>query len=177
MGEPEFSPARLIDRLSRFPAMLAALLEGVGVQDARRRSPEGAWSIVEIVCHLCDEEREDFPSRLRALLEDPQRDWPPIDPEGWAVTRRYIERDPGERLVAFTAMRERNMEWVRAWADAADWGRMKRHPLGDLHAGDLLAAWCDHDLLHARQVLKRLHELTQRDAGVYSTLYAGEWKG
>jgi len=43
------------------------------------------------VNHLVDEEEGDFRLRLRSTLEDPARDWPPIDPEGWArLVRSYM---------------------------------------------------------------------------------------
>jgi len=40
---------------------------------------------------------------------------------------------------------------------------------------DLLAVWADHDALHARQIIKRRHQMTVRDAAPYSCRYAGEW--
>ena len=47
--------------------------------------------------------------------------------------------------------------------------------LGGLSAGDLLASWAAHDWLHLRQIAKRRHELTARDAGKFSIAYAGRW--
>ena len=41
------------------------------------------WCLLEIVCHLYDEEREDFRARLRSVLEDPSRALPLSDPEAW----------------------------------------------------------------------------------------------
>ena len=44
-----------------------------------------------------------------------------------------------------------------------------------MRAGDLLASWCAHDALHLRQVAKRLHQLTDAQAGDFEVGYAGDW--
>jgi hypothetical protein len=33
-----------------------------------------------------------------------------------------------------------------------------------------------HDYLHLRQIAKRMYQMAGRDAGEYSTRYAGEWR-
>ena len=50
--------------LARLPAVLEALLAGVDPSDARTRPATDEWSPVEILCHLRDEESEDFGARL-----------------------------------------------------------------------------------------------------------------
>jgi hypothetical protein len=56
----------------------------------------------------------------------------------------------------------------------ADWNQTYKHPsLGEISAGDLLAAWTAHDQLHVRQIGKRMYELVARDAEPYSVSYAG----
>jgi hypothetical protein len=48
-----------------------------------------------------------------------------------------------------------------------------QHPgLGALRAGDLLAAWCAHDLLHLRQLANVRLALLEQDAAPYSLRYA-----
>lgn len=51
------------------------------------------------------------------------------------------------------------------------------HPkLGVFHAGDLLSAWVAHDLLHLKQITKRLYQRTVAEAKPFGTEYAGEWR-
>lgn len=167
--------AALIARLEVTPAALRALLGPIDPADARWKPPSGAWSILEVVCHLVDEEVEDFRRRLDLTLRDPARPWPQIDPEGAARQRRYNEQDLAERLHRFAAERERSLAWLRA-LDDPDWDRGHEHPrAGRLRAGDLLVSWVAHDQLHLRQIARRLYELTLRDGGVYSAEYAGGW--
>lgn len=125
-----------------------------------------------------DEEVDDFRARLRSTLEDPERTWAPIDPEGWARDRAYIDDNLPEAVERFCAERSASIIWLRSLGDLSrvDWARAHRHPkFGPISAGDLLASWAAHDALHLRQIAKRLFELTQRDAAPAATKYAGEW--
>lgn len=168
--------ARLIDRLERFPPVLRALCAMASQEDVRWKPSPTDWSILEVACHLADEEREDFPFRLRSTLEDPSRTWPPLDLNGVAESRRYNEQDLGTTLEAFAACRRENMAWLRSLPAEVNWSTAYTHPkVGDLHAGMLLASWAAHDALHARQVAKRLHGMALRDGDPYSIVYAGEW--
>ncbi len=167
----------IIRRLEVFPAALTALLDRVTPEEARTRSPSGAWAVVEVVAHLVDEEVEDFRTRLRLTLEDPTSEWPPIDPEGWAAKRAYIDQDLRRLLELFSAERAESVRWLRTLEDA-DWMRSHQHPrIGPIRAGDLLASWAAHDALHLRQIAKRLHERASLDAQGFVTLYAGQWGG
>ena len=165
----------LIRRMESFPQAVALFSQGLSLADARFKPPSGAWSILEIINHLADEEDADFCTRVRLTLEDPGREWPPIDPEGWARERRYNERDLADSLARFAAARAGSIHWLRS-LENPDWTRCREHPrAGRLTAGDLLASWAAHDALHLRQIAKRLHELAERDGEGCGTRYAGEW--
>jgi hypothetical protein len=165
----------LIGSLDRFAGMLPVVLYDVSDADARWKPPDNAWSILEVVAHLADEEADDFRGRLRLTFESPQADWPPIDPEGWALQRRYNEGDLAEQLQRFDAERRQSLDWLRSLVNP-DWSIAHITPRhGPIHAGDLLASWAAHDMLHLRQIAKRLFQLTQRDGEPYGTIYAGQW--
>lgn len=170
----------IIRRLDSFPAALRAAVAGVTADEARWKPPHpkypaGAWSILEIVCHLGDEEVDDFRTRLSSTLRDPAAQWPAIDPEGWAVARRYNDRDLGESVVRFVAERKSSVDWLRSLSNP-DWTAAHQHPrFGPIRAGDLLVSWAAHDALHLRQIAKRFFELAGRDGPEYVTRYAGEW--
>ena len=167
-----------IASLARYPATLRAAVDGITVNEARHRPPSGAWSIVEIVNHLADEDVDDFPRRLRLILEDPKRDWPPIGPEGWAKQRDYQSRDLAESLERFAQRRAESVQWLRSLEQSKtppDWSQTHTSPFGTMAAGEMLAAWLAHDMLHLRQIAKRLYELAEVRAGGYSSAYAGPW--
>ncbi len=170
-----FDPEALIRRLRAFPSIIEPLARSFTEPESRWKPDEKSWSVLEVINHLADEEADDFPARLGMLLQDPSIEWPPIDPEGWARDRRYNERALGESIERFVKARRGRMAWLDGLA-APEWSRIKTHPkFGSMRAGDLLSAWCAHDTLHLRQIAKRRYQLTLRDAGVFSTEYAGPW--
>jgi hypothetical protein len=174
---------KLIASLERFGAILPIVVRDVPLEDAQWRppSPDPHWSILEIVRHLVDEEVEDFRTRLRLTLQEPQSQWRSIDPEGWAVHRKYNESRLDEATERFATERGTSVKWLRGLLSAApsgriDWSSAHVHPkFGPIHGGDLLAAWAAHDELHLRQIDKRLFQLATRDGGNFSVRYAGEW--
>ena len=165
--------AAIVSRLEGFPAVLDALLLGLPDADWRWRPAKGGWSILEVVNHLVDEEVEDFRLRTRSTLEDPQREWPNLDPEAIVVSRGYQERDPRESLGRFRAERARSIEWLRTLSSPR-WENLRERPgTRALHAGDLFASWVAHDARHLEQIAKRLHRLAARDGAPYEVGYAG----
>jgi len=167
-------PGALRDELARTAATVRALLAGVTPEEARVRPVPEAWSILEVVCHLLDEEREDFRPRLDLVLHRAADPWVPIDPAGWVTARRYNERDLAESLAAFLAERERSLAWLAALSPP-DWSRAYAAPSGRITAGELAASWPAHDLLHTRQLLELRWARLQSAAAPYRTAYAGEW--
>lgn len=165
----------LLARLSGFNTALPALISHVSPEDVRWKPADGAWSILEIVCHLADEEAEDFRPRLQSTLEDPTKAWKPIDPEAAATDRKYNDSDMAESLSRFTRERSSSIDWLQANLDriGESANQAYDHPqIGPISVGELFAAWVAHDQLHIRQIAKRLHQLTQRDAHPFTTRYA-----
>jgi hypothetical protein len=169
--------AVLIDRMERTPVVVRTLVSGMSRGEATYKPPSGAWSILEIVNHLADEDSDDFRARLGMILTDPAAPWPGTDPEGWAVRRKYQERDLAESISRFEKERAESLRWLRSLKDA-DWEATYLHPNhGPVKAGELMVSWPAHDALHIRQIAKRLYELAGREGARegYSTRYAGEW--
>lgn len=163
----------LIDRLSRGAEAIRALLDGADDEEARFRPPSGGWSILEVVCHLKDEEAEDFRQRLRLTLESPSAEWPGIDPARWVTERRYAERALRPEIDGFLAERAKSLAWLLSLR-APDWSSTHTHPrFGSMAAGDLLASWVAHDLLHVRQIARLRYEHARTLAAPYRPDYAG----
>jgi hypothetical protein len=132
------------------------------------------------VNHLLDEERDDFRRRLDGVLHRRGEPWPPIDPPGWCAARHYNERDLAESLAGFAAEREATLAWLRGLtafdAGVHDPAQAALHPrLAELRAGDLLASWVAHDLLHLRQITRLRFRQLEAAAAPYRTEYAGSW--
>ncbi len=176
MAASALNPAALASRLRVAPAMVEGLLAGVSPEDALW-SPDGkAWSILEVVCHLDDEESEDFRVRLESTLTDPSRAWAPLDLDDVSAKRGYRGRDLRKSVLSFAEKRAENLMWLRGALGSADWSRAYQHPkIGPVGSASLLASWAAHDALHLRQIAKRLYELANRDSGGAPTDYAGSW--
>jgi DinB superfamily len=150
------------------------LAEGVSAEQARWRPDPASWSLLEVINHLYDEEREDFRVRLNLILHHPAGPWPPIDPKGWVTARGYNQRDLAESLANFLAERRKSLEWLESLGEP-DWEAKVEDPRGALRAGDMFAAWVAHDGLHLRQ-LTELHYLYLRERSQpYEVGYAGAW--
>jgi hypothetical protein len=163
-----------IDRLSQSSAVISSLVQGVTPEQARWKPSPDCWSILEVINHLGDEERDDFRNRLDYLLNRPGQPLPPIDPPRWAVERKYNERDLGESLERFLNERRQSLQWLENLRDP-NWEQTHQLPHGPIRAGDILASWAAHDLLHIRQLTKRHYEYLNRASSPFQTEYAGNW--
>lgn len=164
-----------IDRLSKDRGVFESLLSGVRLEQARWKPSPDKWSMLEVINHLYDEEREDFRQRIEIVLADPNQAWPRIDPRTWVTTRGYNERELDTSLKNFLAEREKSLAWL-GQLSSPNWQNSKEGPNRWLTAGDLLASWLAHDFLHIRQ-LARLHwQYVGAIADPYQTTYGGPWK-
>lgn len=129
------------------------LLGPVSSDEYAWRSSTEKWSLLEIVCHLRDEEREDFRARTRGTLEDPNKPFTPIDPQGWVKDRGYAKEDHDRALHEFLNERQRSVEWLNSLEDPK-WDNVYHHEqLGHLSAQLFLENWVAHDMLHIRQIM------------------------
>jgi len=164
-----------INRLSKNRSAFEGLATGTSREQARWKSSPDKWSMVEVINHLYDEEREDFRARVESVLADPKQPLLPIDPRNWVVTRAYNERDLATSLSNLLGEREKSLAWLGQLSEP-NWQNTHERPEGSLCAGDLLASWLAHDFLHIRQ-LARLHwQYVGALADPYKTEYGGPWK-
>jgi hypothetical protein len=164
----------VITQLTRQAEAIRALVQGVPDDQARWKPSPDDWSTLEVVHHLCDEEIEDFRRHLDHILFHADQPWPRIDPGGWVTQRRYNQQDPAAVLAKFLAARQESLAWL-AGLDAPDWNATVAMPWGSLTAGDMLASWAAHDLLHLRQLVELHYAWTRQAVAPYSVEYAGDW--
>lgn len=161
-------------RMAESAAAIRAVVAGITEAQWRWKPDGESWSVLEVVNHLWDEERLDFRVRLDYTLHRPGEPWPGIDPGGWVTQRRYNERDPEESLAGFLQAREDSLAWLRG-LQAPDRQATYQAPWGPITAGDLLASWAAHDLLHLRQLVELRWALTIQEVAPHQVRYAGEW--
>ena len=154
--------------------MIRALLAGVEPEAARLKPRAKSWSILEVVCHLYDEEREDFREHLDFILYRQSEKWHAFDTESWVTERKYNEQDFAEIQAKFFVERENSFGWLSGLLNP-DWEKTYTTDYRTISAGEMFACWVAHDNLHIRQLVKlrrmRLEEMTKP----YNLEYAGDW--
>lgn len=138
-----------------------------------RPRPE-KWCLLEIICHLRDEETEDFRARTKHVLESPAEKLPPIDPQGWVESKKYIQENYVNTLKVFLKEREQSVKWLQSLVNP-EWDNAYEHPkFGKMTAKMFLSNWLAHDYLHIRQIIKVKFDYLKYSTSEELT-YAGEW--
>ena len=152
--------------------MLDALLSDLDDALWRARPMPNEWSPIEIVCHLRDEETEDFGARVRVIVEGGAI-FALIDPERWARDRGYHDDDPRAALIALEQRRRDNLAFL-ALLDPARLEHVVDQPkLGKMSGLDVIAAWVTHDRLHVTQLAATLARVGANRWAPLRTEYAG----
>jgi len=168
-----FDPEAIRAELQRNREVFSHLLGGKRPAAYTWRPAAGKWNLLEIVCHLYDEERDDFRARVRHALE--ARDAPPpIDPVGWVTSRNYAAQGYEAKLVDFLNERTASIAWLQS-LQSPRWDSSFQHPQrGPQTARMFLANWLAHDHLHLRQIVRLEYEHLKAESGE-DLNYAGPW--
>jgi hypothetical protein len=165
---------QIIHQLQKNRAVFRALLEHESEEVYVWKPGPDKWCLLEILCHLYDEEREDFRTRVLFTLEKPGRPLPPFNPLLWVTEREYMKQEYNEKLQAFLTERDESIQWLTSLKDP-EWENTYEHPkLGPMSAALFLNCWLAHDYLHIRQINKNKY-LYLRDHVHTKLDYAGTW--
>ncbi|MCX2679802.1 DinB family protein [Galbibacter sp. EGI 63066] len=164
----------IINQLSKNKAVFKDLLSVVDEDMALWKPTPEKWCLLEVVCHLYDEEREDFRARTKHVLEIPTAPLPSINPQGWVTLRNYIGQDYNQKLNCFLNEREQSVQWLNSLKNV-NWQNAYEHSkFGDMTAQMFLCNWLAHDYFHIRQINRLKYQylkyLTSEDLQ-----YAGNW--
>src|SRR5215204_5520218 len=132
-----FNEIYIIEKLEINAVTFESMLSIVKKDEYLWKPTAEKWCMLEVICHLYDEEREDFRARLKHVLETPEVPMPKIDPPAWVIERRYMEQEFDVRLNAFLAERERSIVWLRGLQDPK-WTNAYQHPTVGPVSADLL---------------------------------------
>lgn len=154
--------------------MIRALLAGVSQEEAQVKPGKSAWSILEVTCHLYDEEREDFREHLDFILHRQHEQWYPIAPQAWVKLRKYNQQNLKTMQRKFFDEREKSLAWLKTLKNA-DWNVAYKSKFGSMRAGDMFASWVAHDNLHIRQLTELRRARIERVTKPFHVQYAGDW--
>lgn len=169
-----FHPTTIIEQLALNRLVFDALFTAVRDEHIRYRPSPERWNMLEILCHLKDEETDDFRARLRHILNHPEQPLPPTDPSGWFTSRSYEAQDYEKKLESFLTERYASIQWLQS-LESPRWDNAHDHPTaGPVTAKMILCNWLAHDLHHIRQIIHLQHALLVFNTGE-SLEYAGKW--
>lgn len=167
-------PKDIAEKLAENKSVFKSLLQGVSQKEYSWKPSEDKWCILEVLCHLLDEEKEDFRTRCRQVLEEPEKKLPAIDPQGWVLKRQYISQDYNTVLDGFLKERSESLQWLDEHI-SSNWSNTYQHPkFGPMPARLFLHSWLAHDFLHIRQIVRLKYQYLEE----YSEpplRYAGKW--
>jgi hypothetical protein len=151
----EFKLDEAMATLSRTPAALKALLEGLPRNWTETNEGPDTWSPYDVIGHLIHGEQTDWIQRAKIILE--QGEARPFDRfDRFAQFEESKGKAIEQLLDEFAALRARNLATLREMnIRAEDFGRTGQHPgLGKVTLGQLLATWVTHDLDHVAQIAR-----------------------
>lgn len=168
------NPVQIITQLERNRSVFESLFSGVPEEQVRWKPTPDKWSLLEVACHLFDEEREDFRERVRKTLEEPDEAWRKIDPVAWVIERNYQGQQFVDTVSSFLKERDASIVWLKS-LKSPKWDNAYEHPkVGPVTAHLLLNNWLAHDYFHFRQVT-RLKYAYLSETGGQPLDYAGSW--
>ena len=153
---------------------VAQMVMGMSNEQARWKPDSNTWSMLEVVHHLLDIEREDFRPLIDRALHHPDSPLIEIDPNEWVTARAYNQADLQLVLEDYIEERHRSLAWLQG-LDAPNWDALFVAPWGTFRAGDLLTAWMAHDFLHIRQLNELHYAYLLKRMQPYHADYAGSW--
>lgn len=164
----------IINTLETNKAQFNSLLQNLSKEELLWRAAPEKWCLLEIICHLYDEEREDFRTRVKHTLENPDLPLPSIDPASWVKERHYLEQNFDGKLHSFLEEREQSVRWLKSLTNP-QWKNTHLHPkFGPMSAEFFLANWLAHDYLHMRQIIAIKFQYLKFTSSV-NLAYAGDW--
>jgi uncharacterized damage-inducible protein DinB len=103
-----------LETLAATPARLKAALKGVPRKLLTQRPAPGKWSILEIVCHLRDMEREAYLARYRRILGEDNPVLPDLDGDALALERDYNAQKLAPVLKDWATARRESLKLLKA---------------------------------------------------------------
>ncbi|WP_170827379.1 DinB family protein [Roseivirga sp. 4D4] len=164
----------LLHELSANAKVFEGLFEINETRQAHWKPSEDKWCLLEIACHLVDEEIFDFRTRVKTALNPEKFDFVPIVPVGWVKSKNYLSQNYEQQTRTWLEERQQSIEWLQS-LKSPNWESCLVHPeLGEMSAWQLLENWVAHDYIHLRQIIRTkrayLDHIAKKDIS-----YAGNW--
>ncbi|MFY0591034.1 DinB family protein [Roseivirga sp.] len=169
-----FNPTIIINELESNLDVVKNMAITHSPDQAKWKPTPDTWCLLEIVCHLIDEEVLDFRARTQTALFPDQYSFIPIDPVSWVTANAYIDQNYEIKMQEWISERERSIQWLKSLKDV-DWNSFLVHDIfGKMSAQLFLENWLAHDYIHLRQINRTKRAFLAKNA-ISDISYAGKW--
>jgi hypothetical protein len=144
--------ADIVTALETAVPRLAAVAEGLGEAQRRRRPAPGEWCLNEVMGHLLHVENEAFLPRLRRIVAEDQPAFEAFSPEPWTLERDHSLDAFDGSLAAFTKVRGETLALLRALSPGAADRLGLSAFFGPVSLAQYATHIADHDLEHLAQM-------------------------
>lgn len=152
------TPQDIIKQLSKNQFIFEDLFKDISYEQTFWKPQPDKWSMLEVVCHLVDEEKFDFKTRVKSILEDPTKELSKFNTLNWVTEHNYIAQDYKLKTKEFLEERGESIKWLTSLKNPK-WQNEHMHPkMGSLTAEFFLANWLAHDYIHIRQLNRLAYE-------------------
>ena len=166
---------KIIKSLDINKVVIASTLSGLKEDEYNWKVSEDSWSIKDIICHLHDEETDDFRARVEHILFKPSEKFQSVYPEKWPEERDYKNQNYEWTLKSFIIERDLSIDELEDW-EKENWDNTCPHTqFGEISAKMMLHNWLAHDYLHIRQINKIRYLYLKSLEGDLNLDYAGKW--
>lgn len=151
------------------------LFNNVTQEQAEWKPDTERWSLLEIINHIIDIEKEDFRFNIELILNTPEADWPSFNEMEWIKSRKYNERKLNESIQNFIEERNKSIQWLK---DLQNPNLFSKH-LGSglnnkiIKVGDLFSSWIGHDYFHIKHITLLKWDILRKWSEPFSPDYSG----
>ena len=161
----------IVKQLSNNKLVFENMLANVSEEQARWKPSPSRWSLLEVMNHLYDLEKEDFRKKLDMVLYKPGIPWSSIDVLNWVSSRAYNKKPVLQSYKNLLNERVQSINWLNSLR-SPNWDSEYKGTRR-MRAGDLLYSWAAHDFIHIKQMADLLYEYMGKTLEDYSIEYAG----
>lgn len=168
----KYSIERSIEILERTPAVLNAMLSGIGDDWVMSNEGPETFSSYDVIGHLVHGEKTDWTARTKRILEFG-------DTKTFDLWNRFAQYEESkgktlqQLLDEFAEIRKENIAWFKSLQlTEADLDRKGMHPkLGSVTLRNLLATWVVHDLTHIAQISRVMAKQYKDEMGPWPEFF------
>ena len=140
------------------PASLRGLFFDVDNVKWAEKGTKDEWSLIELICHLRDIEREVHQMQIKLFESKVDPFIPRPDTSVWSSQRDYLHDDGPAALESYIEARRETLEILRKLSEV-DWQRKARHAIfGPTNFMEIISFIARHDGMHLQQAWNILHK-------------------